>query len=58
VSRAKNYSPARLMQARAELGTGQIMVQRVDIGAVENCVMVTGMRGERIDFSLQGQGAV
>ena len=34
------------------------MVQRVDIGAVENCVMVTGMRGERIDFSLQGQGAV
>ena len=36
VSRAKNYSFMRLVQAWEESGTGQIMVERVDANAVEN----------------------
>ena len=36
VSRGKNYSFTRLVQAWEESGTGQIMVERVDVDAVEN----------------------
>ena len=35
-SRAKNYSFTQLMKAWDESGTGQIMVERVDIDSVEN----------------------
>ena len=36
VSRAKNYSFMRLVQAWDESGTGQIMVERVEVDSVEN----------------------
>lgn len=48
---AKNCSFARLMQARAELGTGQIMLRRVDIDVLESCGIVD-LNGEALSIFL------